>query len=137
MPRSPRSLFSNLPSRVEIGSDGGGGRAALAHAEVGLVLVATVMQFELCYVKEWVEYHLHHGGPTTTLYLLPQRGPPYVSVHDPGQARFHPRVHVLCNVSGRAGSCESRAAAPYGNRYSHQMLMLHELVPRREFTRAS
>ena len=128
-----------LPPRVTVG---GSGRAGLSHAEVGLVLVASVMQIELCYVKEWVEYHLDHGGPRSTLYLLPQRGAPTIAataVPDAGQERFmrefsvdHPRVHVLCNVSGMPGGCASPQAVPYLHRTSHQELMLRHLVPKRE-----
>ena len=44
----------------------------------------------------------------------------------------HPRVHVLCNVSGAPESCTSDAAVPYSSRESHQGLMLTHLVPRRE-----
>ena len=128
-----------LPPRVTVG---GSGRAGLSHAEVGLVLVASVMQIELCYVKEWVEYHLDHGGPRSTLYLLPQRETPTIAataVPDAGQERFmrefsvdHPRVHVLCNVSGMPGGCASPQAVPYLHRTSHQELMLRHLVPKRE-----
>ena len=127
-----------VPPRVEVIRSGDG--RGSAHADVGLVLVANVMQFELCYVKEWVEYHLNHGRPRTTLYLLPQRGGPSMAVRDPGQERFmhefgvdhHPRVHVLCNVLGVPGACASPEAVPYPDRNSHQELMLKHLVPKRE-----
>ena len=130
---------AQLSPRVEI-AHAGSDRATLARADVELVLVAIVMQFELCYVSEWVEYHLAHGGPRTSLYLLPQRGPALSTVHDAGQERFmhefsvaHPRVHVLCNVSGAPDSCASPAATAYSSREAHQALMLTHLVPRREY----
>ena len=107
------------------------------------MLVATVMPFELCYVKEWVEYHLDYGSPRTTIYLLPQHGPPHNNGlhHDSGLAEFmrklnvatsggNPRVQVLCNVSGVPGSCTSHAAAPYTGRRSHQVLAISHLIPR-------
>jgi hypothetical protein len=37
-------------------------RSARTAAAPSLVLVAAVMQFELCYVAEWVEYHLQRCG---------------------------------------------------------------------------
>jgi hypothetical protein len=42
----------------------------------------------------------------------------------------HPRVHVVCNVSGSPGPCSNAAATTYTGRVAHQSLMLRHLVPR-------
>ena len=82
-----------------------------------------VMQIELCTVREWVEYHLTHGGPSTTIYLLPQHGAPFLTIPDAGQERFmrrfrvgDPRVATLCDVGGVPASCNASGATPYSNR---------------------
>ena len=36
-----------------------------------LLCAAQVQAWELCYVQEWVTYHLSAGGPNTRIYLLP------------------------------------------------------------------
>ena len=98
-----------------------------------LVLVVDIMEWEECYLKEWLDYHL---GLTeyVTVYFLPK-----FTEHkkDVLEKRFaqefivnDTRVHALCNVSGYPGRCNAPSAMHYKSRASEALLMQQHLLRR-------
>ena len=95
-----------------------------------LVLIATTMEFERCYLDEWLAFHFQLG--VTAIYLLPQWGGLVRS-----SARIKdlvvadPRVSVLCKhqKSGQPTECISNMSQPYSTRAEQSQLMVSWLAP--------
>jgi len=97
-------------------------------SNVSLVIVAPLMQFEACYLREWVDSHLALLD-ACTIYLLPQlQGSDEAFVRNFGTST--PRVHALCAIHGAPVGCHSPNSTSYQTRNSHAELIGTYLAPR-------
>lgn len=112
-----------------------------------LIVVATVMGFEECYLKEWLAFHFAQG--IAQVYFMPSwydAQPEAAGSFSPIRGlstrmeQLTPRsadVHVLCDVDGRSGSCLHVRAKGYARRSHLARLLVDELIPRHSATRAA
>ena len=97
-----------------------------------LVIAASVMTFERCYIREWVEYHVALGA--STIYLMPIWNTSIANTAFDEEIRHlslieQPRVRVICNVGGEPSNCNETTAVPYNGRIQQSWLLLNRLVP--------
>lgn len=116
-------------------------RRALSTSRRELVVFASIMNWELCYFDEWINYHRAFG--VQQFYMLPQwdnRNLPRdeASEHEVRNEEAHmrrwspekySRVHAICNVSGHPGSCSNPRAWPYYTRGMQVHAMVVSIAP--------